>query len=255
MMSQAKRVKRQSRQSVGEIPHPPIVSRGQWLEARKKLLSHEKELTKHYDRVNAERRRLPMVMIEKDYRFDGPGGKRDLKALFDGQRQLIVYHFMFDPAWEKGCPSCTWYIDSLGDLSLLKKRDTMFVLVSRAPLAKLERYKAERGWDLPWYSSFGTDFNYDFHVSNDPKVRPIEYNYRSKAENEAHKSPNNLEGEEHGISVYFTLDDAVFHTYSAYARGTEALGDARTLLDITPYGRQQDFEDSPPGWPQRPTYG
>jgi predicted dithiol-disulfide oxidoreductase (DUF899 family) len=254
-MAQGHSVKGQPKHVVEEIPHPPIVSQHQWREARKRLLSHEKELTKHYDRVNAERRRLPMVKIAKDYGFDGPDGRHDLKALFAGRRQLIIYHFMFDPAWEKGCPACTWYVDSLGDLSLLNERDTTFVLVSRAPLAKIESYKAERGWDLPWYSSFGTDFNYDFHVTNDAGVRPIEYNYRSKAENEAHNSPNNLEGEEHGVSVFFALDDDVFHTYSAYARGTEALGDARALLDITPYGRQQDFEDSPPGWPQRATYG
>ena len=133
--------------------------------------------------------------------------------------------------------------------------DAFDVLVSRAPFAKLEAYRKERGWDVPWYSSFGTDFNYDFHVTNDPKVRPPEYNYRSKAENEAHKSPNNLLGEEHGLSVFFTLDGDVFHTYSAYARGTELFADARLILDATPYGRQQEFEDSPPGWPQKATYG
>ena len=109
------------------VAHPPIVSREQWLVQRKTLLSQEKELTKNYDRVNAERRRLPMVKIEKDYVFDGPNGKQNLKALFDGRRQLIVYHFMFDPAWDKGCPGCTGWVDSLGDLSLLKKKDTTFV--------------------------------------------------------------------------------------------------------------------------------
>ena len=129
-------------QPAGKAPHPPIVSQDQWLDARKKLLTHEKEQTKHYDRVNAERRRLPMVKVEKGYTFDGPGGKRDFKALFDGRQQLIIYHFMFDPAWQKGCPSCTWYVDSLGDLSLLNERDTTFALVSRAPLAKIEAYRA-----------------------------------------------------------------------------------------------------------------
>jgi predicted dithiol-disulfide oxidoreductase (DUF899 family) len=133
------------RQPAGKVPHPPIVSQAQWLEARKKLLAHEKEQTKHYDRVNAERRRLPMVKVEKGYMFDGLGGKRDFKALFDGRRQLIIYHFMFDPAWKKGCPSCTWYVDSLGDLSLLNERHTTLALVSRAPLAKIEAYRAERG--------------------------------------------------------------------------------------------------------------
>jgi predicted dithiol-disulfide oxidoreductase (DUF899 family) len=254
-MAQAQRVERQSGRAAGKIPHPPIVSQNEWLGARKKLLAHEKELTKHYDGVNAERRRLPMVKIEKDYRFDGQAGNLDFKMLFEHRRQLIIYHFMFDPEWKKGCPNCTSYVDSLGALALLNELDTTFALVSRAPLAKLEAYRKERGWKMPWYSSFGTDFNYDFHVSNDPKVRPPEYNYRTRAENEAHKSPNNLLGEEHGISVFFALDDEVFHTYSAYARGTEALGDARALIDITPYGRQQEFEDSPAGWPQKPTYG
>src|SRR6202521_5692104 len=114
------------------IPNPPIVSREQWLAERKKLLEHEKELTKHYDRVNAERRRLPMVKIEKDYAFDGPNGKQNLKALFDGRRPLIVYHFMFDPAWDKGCTGCTSLVNAWGDLSLLKKQDTTFAVVSRA---------------------------------------------------------------------------------------------------------------------------
>src|SRR5450755_2716809 len=127
-------------------PHPPIVSRAEWLVERKKLLPHEKELTKQYDRVNAERRRLPMVKIEKDYVFDGPNGKRSLKDLFEARPQLIVYHFMFDPTWDKGCPGCTGWVDALGDLSLLEKRDTTFVVVSRAPLAKLDAYKAQKRW-------------------------------------------------------------------------------------------------------------
>jgi predicted dithiol-disulfide oxidoreductase (DUF899 family) len=238
------------------IPHPPIVSRDQWLAERKKLLAAEKELTKHYDRVNAERRRLPMVKIEKDYVFDGPNGKPSLKDLFDGHRQLIVYHFMFDPAWGKGCTGCTGFVDALGDLSLLKKQDTTFVVVSRAPLAKLEAYKALRGWTIAWFSSFGSEFNYHFHVTLDPKGTPAEYNYRSKEEMSAAKGhPVLLEGEEHGLSVFFRLGDDLFHTYSAFARGTESLTDAYRLLDMTPYGRQQDFEDSPPGWPQKPTYG
>src|ERR1700680_4697352 len=132
------------------IPHPPIVSREQWLAERKELLAHEKELVKHYDRVNAERRRLPMVKIEKDYVLDGPTGKRSLKDLFEGRRQLIVYHFMFDPTWDKGCSGCTGFVDALGDLSLLNKRDTTFVVISRAPLAKLNAYKAQQGWGIVW---------------------------------------------------------------------------------------------------------
>jgi predicted dithiol-disulfide oxidoreductase (DUF899 family) len=237
------------------IPHPPIVSRDQWLAERKKLLEDEKELTKHYDRVNAERRWLPMVKIEKDYVFLGPNGKQKLKALFDGRQQLIVYHFTFDPAWDKGCSGCTSLVNALGDLSLLKKLDTTFVVVSRAPLAKLEAYRAQKGWSIAWFSSFGSQFNYDFHVTLDPKAAPAEYNYRNKAEMEAAKGHTVLlEGEEHGLSVFFRIDEDVFHTYSAYARGTESLTDAYRLLDTTPYGPQQDFEDSPPGWPQKPTY-
>jgi predicted dithiol-disulfide oxidoreductase (DUF899 family) len=247
--------KRRMKMTIDETPHPPIVSRDQWLSARKKLLAHEKELTRQYDRVNAERRRLPMVKIEKNYLFQAPGGEQSLKDLFEGRRQLVVYHFMFDPAWEKGCRGCTGYVNAIGDLGMLGERDTTFVLVSRAPLAKLKAYKAEREWIFPWYSSFGSDFNYDFHVTNDEKVAPVEYNYRNTAELEANRSPNAMTGEEHGLSVFFRIDGDVFHTYSAYARGTEALTNARALLDMTPFGRQQDFEDSPPGWPQQSTYG
>src|SRR6202163_3682792 len=177
------------------VPHPRVVSRDQWLAERKKLLAHEKELTKHRDRTNAERRRLPMVKIEKDYVFDGPYGKRSLEALFEGRSQLIVYHFMFDPAWDKGCSGCTGLVDALGDLSLLEKRDTTFVVVSRAPLAKLDAYKAQKGWRIAWFSSFGSDFNYDFHVTLDPNVAPAQYNYRDKAEMEAKKGPNAIQGE------------------------------------------------------------
>ena len=237
------------------IPSPPVASREAWLTQRKKLLLHEKELTKHRDQVAAERRKLPMVRVEKDYVFEGPGGTRHLRDLFGDQRQLIVYHFMFDPSWEKGCPGCTGYVDALGSLSLLHERNTEFVLISRAPLKKLEAYKAARGWNRPWYSSFGTDFNYDFHVTLDRKVSPVEYNYRSEAELLATDSPNQVEGESHGLSVFFRLGDDVFHTYSSYARGVEGLTDDYSLLDTTPYGRQEDWENSPAGWPQKPTYG
>jgi predicted dithiol-disulfide oxidoreductase (DUF899 family) len=196
-----------------------------------------------------------MVKLDKRYEFEGLAGKSSLLDLFRGRRQLIVYHFMFDPKWEKGCPGCTGYIDALGDLSMLHARDTTFAVISRAPFEKLDAHRKVKGWDIDWYSSFGSDFNYDFHVTLDEKVAPVEYNYRSKAEMEALKEPNATQGEEHGLSVFFRLGDDVFHTYSAYARGTESLDDAYDLLDMTPYGRQEDFEDSPPGWPQKPTYG
>ncbi len=138
---------------------------------------------------------------------------------------------------------------------MLPARDTTFVLISRAPLAKLAAYKARKGWSHPWYSSFGSDFNYDFHVTLDENVAPVEYNYRNKAELEARGGPNSTKGEGHGLSVFFRLDEGFFHTYSVYARGVEGITDAYSLLDTTPYGRQEDFEDSPPGWPQKPTYG
>src|SRR3981081_1800200 len=141
--------------TTAEVPHPPIVSHKHWLTTRKELLARAKQLTRHYARVNAERRRLPMVRIEKDYVFDSPDGKRSLKDMFEGRRQLVIYHFMFDPAWEKGCPGCTGYVNSIGDLTMLDKCDTTFALVSRAPLAKLEAYKERHGWTFPWVSSLG----------------------------------------------------------------------------------------------------
>jgi predicted dithiol-disulfide oxidoreductase (DUF899 family) len=237
------------------IAHPNIVKSDEWLAARKTLLEHEKELTRQRDRVNAERRRLPMVKLEKKYTFEGSNGSAKLIDLFEGRTQLIIYHFMFAPEWEKGCGGCTGFVNSLGDLSMLNERDTTFALVSRAPLPKLEAYKTLKGWTLPWYSSFGSDFNYDFHVTLDENIAPIEYNYRDKAELERLNGPNVIQGESHGLSVFFRLGDDVFHTYSTYARGVESLTDAYSLLDMTPYGRQEDFEDSPPGYPQKPTYG
>ena len=172
-----------------ETALPKIVSRDEWLIARAEHLTHEKELTRSRDRVTAERRRLPMVKIEKDYIFDGPEGKRSLIDLFESRRQLIVYHFMFDPAWDKGCPGCTGYVDAIGDLTMLNERDTSFALISRAPLAKLEAYKTTKGWNVSWYSSFGSDFNHDFHVTLD-------------------------EGESQGLSVFFRIDNEIFHVWT-----------------------------------------
>jgi predicted dithiol-disulfide oxidoreductase (DUF899 family) len=238
------------------VPHPPITSPEEWLAARKELLELEKTLTRQYDAVNAQRRRLPMVRVDKPYEFDGPDGRRSLLDLFEGQRQLIVYHFMFDPAWDEGCTGCTGLVNALGDLSMLADRNTAFCLISRAPLAKLEAYKRKMGWNWPWYSSFESDFNYDFHVTLDEGVAPPEYNYRGKAEMEARTGePWFGRGEHHGLSVFFRVDGEAFHTYSTYARGCEGLTNAYALLDVTPWGRQEDFEDSPAGWPQRPTYG
>jgi predicted dithiol-disulfide oxidoreductase (DUF899 family) len=237
------------------IAHPEIVGRDEWLTARKTLLEHEKELTKQRDRVNAERRRLPMVKLEKEYSFEGSNGSAKLTDLFKGRTQLIIYHFMFAPEWEKGCGGCTGFVNSLGDLSMLNQRDTTFALVSRAPFPKLEAYKQMKGWTFPWYSSFRSDFNYDFHVTLDETIAPTEYNYRDKAELERLNGPNVIQGESHGLSVFFRMGNDVFHTYSTYARGVESLTDSYSLLDMTPYGRQEDFEDSPSGYPQKPTYG
>jgi predicted dithiol-disulfide oxidoreductase (DUF899 family) len=199
---------------------------------------------------------MPMVRLDKTYTFDTADGPKTLLDLFRGHRQLIVYHFMFDPAWEKGCAGCTGYIDALNpiDLSLLQKRDVSFVLVSRAPLAKLERFKAERGWPWFWVSSSGSDFNYDFHATLDEDVAPIVYNYRTRAELES-QGNRISKGEVHGLSVFFMDNETVYHTYSTYGRGAEGLTDSYSLLDVTPYGRQEDWENSPAGWPQKPTYG
>jgi predicted dithiol-disulfide oxidoreductase (DUF899 family) len=235
--------------------HPPIATRGEWLAARRTLLARERELTKARDAVNAQRRRLPMVSVDKTYVFDSPDGEKTLLDLFEGRRQLVVYHFMFDPGWEKGCPGCTGFVDTLGDLSLLAARDTSFAIIARAPLEKLQVYRAAKGWQRTLTSSYRTDFNYDFHATQDEAVAPVEHNYHDKAELEQRGQARFARGENHGISVFFRVDDAVFHTYSTFARGTEGVASAVSMLDLTPFGRQEDFEDSPEGWPQRPTYG
>jgi predicted dithiol-disulfide oxidoreductase (DUF899 family) len=235
--------------------HPPIATREEWLAARRELLVREKEATRQRDAVSAMRRRLPMVPIEKDYVFTGPKGEARLVDLFDGRHQLIVYHFMFDPAWEDGCPGCTGFVNGQGDKSGLAERDTTFALVSRAPFAKLEAYKTRRGWTLPWYSSYGSDFNYDFHATYDRSVAPIQVNFKDEVDLGIADPAALPHGESHGLSVFFRVDDQVYHTYSTYIRGVEGLSDWFYLLDVTPWGRQEDWEDSPSGWPQRPTYG
>jgi predicted dithiol-disulfide oxidoreductase (DUF899 family) len=228
---------------------PQVVSREEWLVARKELLAKEKELTRTRDALNAERRRLPMVEIQKNYVFEGPEGKVGLSDLFHGRRQLIVGHFMFDPSWEDGCPSCSAGADEVSDglLEHLHARDTTFVYVSRAPLEKLERYKARKGWTFPWYSSYGSDFNYDFHVTHDESVAPIEYNYRTKAEHEQAGTGYYVAGEQPiespGTSFFLRDGDRVFHTYSMFARGAEMLGGSYYFLDLTALGRQEEWEE------------
>lgn len=218
---------------------PEVTSREKWLRARKALLAKEKELTRHRDAVNAERRRLPMVRIDKRYVFDGPAGTSGLLELFEGRRQLIVYHFMFDPAWDEGCPSCSLLADNIGYLAHLHARRTSLAVVSRAPRARFAPYQRRMGWTFPWYSSFGSDFNYDFHVTHDEAVAPVEYNYLGKAELVRRGEPWFTEGESHGLSVFLRDGKRVFHTYSTYARGLDMLNVAYHYLDLVPKGRDE----------------
>jgi predicted dithiol-disulfide oxidoreductase (DUF899 family) len=216
---------------------PEVVSREEWLVARKALLQREKELTKARDALNADRRRLPMVEVVEPYVFEGPDGPVGLPDLFEGRRQLIVDHFMFDPSWDDGCPSCSAGADEMspGHLEHLHARDTTFAYVSRAPLAKLGDYKRRRGWTFPWYSSYGSDFNYDFGVTLDPAVAPPEYNYRPFEVPESVEMP--------GTSCFLRDGDRVFHTYSMYARGAEQIGGTYYILDLTALGRQEPWEE------------
>jgi predicted dithiol-disulfide oxidoreductase (DUF899 family) len=220
---------------------PDVVTRDQWLVARKRLLDLEKQATRERDALNVQRRHLPMVRIEKEYLLDGPGGRVALTGLFGDSRQLIVQHVMYDPDWEAACPGCTAGVDEISDglLAHLRSRDTAFVLVSRAPLDKLEKYRAARGWTVPWYSSYGSDFNYDFQATLDRERQQLIYNYR--------EAPDQLEDsaseEVPGVSCFLRDDGQVFHTYSTWARGTDILGSAYSLLDLTALGRQEDWEE------------
>lgn len=200
------------------MAYPQIVSREEWLVARQELLIKEKETTRARDRLNAERRRLPMVKIDKEYLFEGPDGKASLLDLFDGRCQLILYHFMFDPSWDDGCKSCSNLVDNLPSrLARLHARDTSLVLVSRAPLAKIEPFKTRMNWTVPWFSSYGSDFNYDFDATGDG-------------------------GEKPGISVFLREGETIFHTYSTTARGVDILLGTYNYLDLTPLGRQEEWE-------------
>jgi predicted dithiol-disulfide oxidoreductase (DUF899 family) len=226
---------------------PKVVSRDTWLAERKALLAEEKAMTRARDALSTKRRQLSMVTVDKDYVFDGPEGKVSLRDMFDGRRQLIVQHFMFDPDWDDGCPSCTGAADevSVGLIEHLRARDTNFVVVSRAPLEKIERYKAKRGWTFPWYSSFGSDFNYDFNVTIDASVAPVMWNYRTLDQLEQVDMGWLGEGssEQPGYSMFLRDGDAIFHTYSMYARGAEMLGGAYYFLDLTALGRQEEWEE------------
>jgi predicted dithiol-disulfide oxidoreductase (DUF899 family) len=232
---------------------PDVTTRERWLAAREDLLAQERALTRHRDEVNAARRRLPMVEITKDYAFDG--GTFRLRDLFEGRSQLVVYHLMFEPDADAACPSCTFWMDGVGRLEHLHARDTTFAAVSRAPLDKLERYKARLGWSFPWYSSHGSDFNYDFHVTLDAAVAPVEHNYRDLDEL-IRQNPawEGWSGEEMGISAFLRQGDRVFHTYSCFERGIDMLNGTYNWLDLTARGRQEDWEQ-PPGRADGPAMG
>jgi len=225
---------------------PEIVSREEWVTARRELLDKEKRFTRERDALNAERRRLPMAEVEKPYVFDGPDGSARLLDLFEGRSQLIVYHFMWLYDEDRACPSCSAFVDQIGHLAHLNARDTTFAAISRGRLAKIEGFKERMGWTFPWYSSAGSDFNFDFHVTFDESVAPFEYNFRTKSEIEATGIPVG-EWEQpfdlHGLSVFLRDGERVFHTYSTYARGTDGLGFVSTFLDLTPLGRQEEWEE------------
>lgn len=214
-----------------------VVSREEWLEARKALLVKEKELTRQRDRVNAERLALPWVRIDKDYRFQTPKGEIPLADLFEGRSQLMVYHFMFGPEWDAGCPGCSFFGDHIdGMLPHLNNHDVTFVCVSRAPLDKIEAYKRRMKWIFPWVSSSGSAFNYDFHVSFTPEQLAsgsVFYNFRETPRERAHD-------ELPGLSAFYRNEKGeIFHTYSQYARGGEEALGTLMILDHAPLGRNE----------------
>jgi predicted dithiol-disulfide oxidoreductase (DUF899 family) len=214
-------------------PHK-IVSQEEWLVARKAHLAKEKELTRLRDRLSAERRELPWVKVEKAYVFDGPDGKETLAELFGGRSQLMVYHFMFGPDWEQGCPSCSYVADHIDGANLhLPQRDVTLLAVSRAPLAQIEAFRRRMGWRFKWVSSYSNDFNHDFHVSftkDELANGKVDYNYDMVAGFD----------ELPGLSAFYKDEKGdVFHTYSAYARGLDTLIGAYNYLDLAPKGRDE----------------
>ncbi|MEU2269689.1 DUF899 domain-containing protein [Streptomyces olindensis] len=201
---------------------PEIVSREQWRAARAELLVKEKTVTRARDALNAERRGLPMVEVEEEYVFEGGDGKATLLDLFDGRLQLVVYHFMFAPEWDAGCRSCSGFLDQIGHLAHLAARGTSFAAVSRAPYPKILPFKARMGWTVPWYSSYGGDFNRDFEVTLERDGELVE---------------------RPGLSCFLRDRDRIFHTYSTYERGLDGLGSTTSLLDLTALGRQEEWEE------------
>lgn len=228
---------------------PTVATREEWLAARVELLAEEKALTRRRDELSARRRELPMVPVEADYRFEGPDGAVSLLDLLAGRPQLIVYHFMFHPEWDDGCPSCTAGTDELspGFLEHLRTRDTSYVMVSRAPLAKLEAWKAKRGWDVPWVSSRDSAFSYDFGATIDESRGYDTFNYRTLDEYAAMGQESMKTADQPydmpGRSCFLAVDGQVFHTYSQYARGLECTGGSYYFLDLTALGRQEAWEE------------
>lgn len=212
-----------------------IVSRQEWLAARKELLAGEKQLTRLRDHLNQQRRNLPWVRVDKDYAFTGPLGEVSLAGMFAGRSQLIVYHFMFGPDWQEGCPSCSFWADNFDGIGVhLRQRDINMVAVSRAPLAQLEAYKKRMGWSFPWLSSLGNEFNFDYHVSFTEQqlaCGEVLYNYEGR---------HFPQSEAPGVSVFCKDEDgAIFHTYSCYARGLDMLNGAYHYMDLAPKGRDE----------------
>lgn len=222
----------------------PVVSRNEWIAARRELLAKEKELTRLRDAVAAQRRALPWVRVDKSYAFEGPAGTQTLPELFAGRSQLVVYHFMFGPDWEEGCKSCSFVTDHFqGAIIHLAHRDVTLVAVSRAPLAKIEAFKRRMGWQHTWVSSHGSDFNYDYHVSFTPQELAsgtAEYNYE-KSRFPVEEAP--------GVSVFCkNANGAIYHTYSSYARGLDPLIGTYQYLDLVPKGRAEESESYPMAW-------
>lgn len=221
-----------------------IVSREDWLEARHALLAQEKTFTKQRDALSAARRELPWVKVEKDYTFDTKAGAKTLSELFEGRSQLLIYHFMLGPAWEAGCKSCSFWADNFDGIDVhLAHRDVTFIAVSRAPLAKIEDFRARMGWSFDWVSAAPSDFNLDYHVSFDPeqlKAGTANYNYK----------PMGFEMDEMaGISVFCRNENGeVFHTYSTYSRGLDLMNGAYNYLDLVPKGRDEDQLDGTMAW-------
>lgn len=225
-----------------------VVSRKEWRAAREQLLEREKELTRARDALSAARRALPWVRVDKTYRFEGPAGHRGsatLLDLFAGRAQLIVVHTMFFSERGEACVGCSFAADSIPNLAHFYARDTALVMVSRADVSALARFQARMGWSVPWYSSLGCDFNYDFHATTDEAGAPVEYNYRDKQTLERRGQSYHTSGEQPGVSVFAREDDAIFHTYSTYARGLDTLVGTYQYLDLTPMGRGEGWGGMP----------